>query len=140
MLLEGKVAVVSGLGPGMGRDISLALAAEGADIVMCARSEDRMATVAEEIEELGRRALTVQCDITSVDDCDAAWPTLRRPSSAASTSSSTTRSTKATSRCSRTPTSSEWRTTFEVNLFGSLQLTQALLPVARRRAATAASS
>ena len=34
MLLEGKVAIVSGIGPGMGRDIALALAREGADIVM----------------------------------------------------------------------------------------------------------
>ena len=56
MLLEGKVAVVSGLGPGMGRDISLALATEGADIVMCARSEERMSVVAAEVAELGRRA------------------------------------------------------------------------------------
>ena len=33
MLLEGRVAVVSGVGPGMGRDISLALAGAGADLV-----------------------------------------------------------------------------------------------------------
>ena len=39
-MLDGKVAVVSGLGPGMGRDISLALAGEGADIVMAARQRE----------------------------------------------------------------------------------------------------
>ncbi len=70
MLLEGKVAIVSGLGPGMGRDISLALAAHGADIVMAARREKRMAKVAAEVEALGRRALCVPTDITSVDDCE----------------------------------------------------------------------
>jgi 3-oxoacyl-[acyl-carrier protein] reductase len=64
------VAVVSGLGPGMGRDISIALATEGADIVMCARSEERMSVVAAEVAELGRRAVTVQCDITSKADCE----------------------------------------------------------------------
>ena len=46
MLLEGKVAIVSGIGPGMGRDIALALAAEGADIAMGARREKRMSSVA----------------------------------------------------------------------------------------------
>jgi NAD(P)-dependent dehydrogenase (short-subunit alcohol dehydrogenase family) len=69
MLLEGKVAIVSGLGPGMGRDISLALAREGADIVMAARREKRMKAVAEEVEALGRRAVCVPTDITSAEDC-----------------------------------------------------------------------
>ena len=57
VLLEGKVAIVSGLGPGMGRDISLALAEQGADIVMGARPENRMAGAPTEVEALGRRAL-----------------------------------------------------------------------------------
>src|SRR6476661_10498000 len=70
-MLDGKVAVVSGLGPGMGRDISLALANEGADIVMAARQEKRMAKCAPEVEALGRRALPVVCDITSAEDCEA---------------------------------------------------------------------
>ena len=48
MMLEGKVAVVSGIGPGMGRDISLALATEGADIVLSGRTEDKISAVAAE--------------------------------------------------------------------------------------------
>ena len=77
MLLEGKVAIVSGLGPGMGRDISLALAAHGADIVMAARREKRMAKVAEEVEALGRRTVCVPTDITSVEDCERLARTAR---------------------------------------------------------------
>ena len=38
MMLEGKTALVTGIGPGMGRDISLGLAKEGADIILVARS------------------------------------------------------------------------------------------------------
>ena len=54
MLLEGKVAIVSGIGPGMGRDITLALAREGADIAMGARREKGLVKVAAEVEALGR--------------------------------------------------------------------------------------
>jgi NAD(P)-dependent dehydrogenase (short-subunit alcohol dehydrogenase family) len=68
-LLAGRVAVVSGIGPGMGRDVSLALAREGADLVLAARTASKIAEVAAEVRAAGRRALEVPCDITSVDDC-----------------------------------------------------------------------
>lgn len=64
MLLEGRVVVVSGIGPGMGRDIALACARQGADVVLAARSPDRLEAVAEEVRALGRRALPVPTDVT----------------------------------------------------------------------------
>lgn len=64
MLLEDRVVVVSGIGPGMGRDISLACAQHGADVVLAARSADRLEAVAEEVRALGRRALAVPTDVT----------------------------------------------------------------------------
>ena len=72
MLLEGKVGLVSGIGPGMGRDISLAFAREGADVVLLGRTEERLHAVAAEVEALGRRALPVVCDIADEDACKAA--------------------------------------------------------------------
>lgn len=68
-LLAGRVAVVSGIGPGMGRDVSLALAREGADLVLAARSADRLAALGAEVRAAGRRALESPCDITSAGDC-----------------------------------------------------------------------
>lgn len=64
MLLKDKVAIVSGIGPGMGRDISITCAEHGADIVLAARTPERLEEVAKEVEAVGRKALCVPTDIT----------------------------------------------------------------------------
>jgi NAD(P)-dependent dehydrogenase (short-subunit alcohol dehydrogenase family) len=71
MLLEGKVAIVSGVGPGMGRDIALALANEGADVALAARTPSKLEAVAEEVRATGRRALCVPTDVTKPEQCQA---------------------------------------------------------------------
>ena len=69
MLLEGKTAVVTGIGPGMGRDIALSLAREGADVALVARSDKTVPAVAEESEAMGRRAVPVYANIADADEC-----------------------------------------------------------------------
>jgi glucose 1-dehydrogenase len=66
--LEGKVALVTGASRGIGRGCALALAAEGADIVINYRShlEDAQA-VAAQVEQMGRRALLWQADVAQRD-------------------------------------------------------------------------
>jgi NAD(P)-dependent dehydrogenase (short-subunit alcohol dehydrogenase family) len=132
MLLEGKVAVVSGLGPGMGRDISLALAKEGADIVMAARREKRMLKCAEEIEALGRRSLSVQCDITDRAACDALVEQVRAELGHADilVNNAFQDGTYSTFEDSNLD---DWRATFEVNFFGTMNLTQAMLPLLKEQ-------
>jgi NAD(P)-dependent dehydrogenase (short-subunit alcohol dehydrogenase family) len=68
-LLDGRVAIVSGVGPGMGRAIALELAGAGADLVLGARRASSWEPVVAEIEGLGRRAVGVSADITDPDDC-----------------------------------------------------------------------
>lgn len=63
-LLEGKTVVVSGIGPGLGQAVALRCAANGADIVLAARTQSRLDEVAEQVRALGVRALTVATDIT----------------------------------------------------------------------------
>ncbi len=62
-LLEDKVVVVSGVGPGLGRSIAVRCALAGADVVLAARTEARLQEVAAEVEALGRRALCIPTDI-----------------------------------------------------------------------------
>ena len=68
-MLEDKIVVVSGIGPGMGRDISLVCAREGADIVLAARTPETLEAVAAEVRELGRRTLCVPTNITDAEQC-----------------------------------------------------------------------
>ncbi len=69
MGIEGRVALVTGGGRGIGRAISLALAEDGADVAVNYRKDEEAAraTVAE-IEKLGRRGIAVQASVDSADD------------------------------------------------------------------------
>ncbi|MBF6210300.1 SDR family oxidoreductase [Nocardia puris] len=67
MLLQDKVVVVSGVGPGLGRAIAVQSAKAGADVVLASRTESRLTEVAKEIAELGRRAVVVPTDINDED-------------------------------------------------------------------------
>jgi len=61
--LDGKVAIVTGAGRGIGRACALAFAEMGADVVCAARTRDQIHDTAETVRKLGRRALAVECDV-----------------------------------------------------------------------------
>lgn len=62
--LEGKVAIVTGGGTGLGKSMSLLMAKEGADIVVGARRLNAIEQTAKEVRDLGRRALAIATDVT----------------------------------------------------------------------------
>jgi len=64
MSLQGKVALVTGSGQGIGRGIALRLAKDGADIAIVDLNEDKMRKVAHEVEALGRKATIFKADIS----------------------------------------------------------------------------
>jgi NAD(P)-dependent dehydrogenase (short-subunit alcohol dehydrogenase family) len=67
--LDGKVAIVTGASYGLGVLFTEILATAGADVVITARSVDKLNETKEMVESLGRRCLAVAGDVTSYDDC-----------------------------------------------------------------------
>lgn len=70
--LSGKVALVTGASSGMGRSTAIALANQGAKVVIAARRMEKLVALAAEIKSRGKEALPVQMDITKRTEVDAA--------------------------------------------------------------------
>ena len=68
--LDGKVAVVTGTSYGLGVLFTEILASAGADVVITARSLDKLNDTKAMVESLGRQCLVVAGDVTSYDDCE----------------------------------------------------------------------
>lgn len=66
--LSGKVAIVTGGGRGLGEQIAVGLAEAGADVVVCSRKQAACDEVAEQIRSLGRKSLSIACDVTVPED------------------------------------------------------------------------
>jgi NAD(P)-dependent dehydrogenase (short-subunit alcohol dehydrogenase family) len=72
--LTDRVAVITGGSRGLGREMALAFAAHGADVVIASRKEDACVALADEITNAtGRRALGVACHVGRWADCDALY-------------------------------------------------------------------
>ena len=71
MLLADRTAIVTGAAKGMGSAITLRLAREGADLLLCARDRDALEPVAAEAREAGRRAETISTDVTDEAQVEA---------------------------------------------------------------------
>lgn len=74
-LLDGKVAIVTGSGRGVGRGIALELAKHGADVAVVEVDADNAVNVAAEIEKLGRRSVPVPCDVSQRAEVERAVAT-----------------------------------------------------------------
>ena len=130
-LLEGRVALLAGVGVDLGSALARTFASEGAHLVLAARSEDTIRSLAREIESTGRKAIWQSTDITDREACktlvarteaelggldilvnNAVWPHGEGPLADANLD--------------------DWRTAMEVNFLGPLTMTQAAIPALRK--------
>ena len=68
---EGKKAIVTGAGRGIGRATALAFARQGADVSLAARAADEIESAGEEIRRLGRRAWAVTTDMSDLEQAES---------------------------------------------------------------------
>lgn len=132
MLLKGKTMIVSGVGPGLGREIATAAYREGASVMMGARRADSLEAVAAEIDPTGDRVGWQPTDITEPDQCT-------RLVEAAVTRFG---GVDALVNCAALDTVfggledadfDQWRRTFETNVFGTLQVCKAAVAPMKAR-------
>jgi NAD(P)-dependent dehydrogenase (short-subunit alcohol dehydrogenase family) len=131
-LLAGKVCVVSGVGPGLGRQAARGLAQHGADLVLAARREANLDAVAAEIRDMGTRVITVPTNIVEAEAC------AHLMESAAEAFGGVDVLVNNAFRPDVFQGFEEvdlalWRKIMDVNVFGSLQMTRAALPFMRSR-------
>jgi len=74
--LAGKVALVTGASQGIGRETALALAEAGAHVAVAARSEEKLAALAEQIVASGCAALAVKMDVADAEQVKAGFKTV----------------------------------------------------------------
>lgn len=129
--LHGKTALISGGNRGIGQAIAQAFAAEGSDLVLTARDVDLLESVAEALREThGIRCVTFSCDVTDepgvremVEKAEANAPIDILVNNAGIYDAGRFLDL----------TSDDFRRVFEVNFYGLLHLTQAVLPMMIRR-------
>ena len=131
-LLSGKVCVVSGVGPGLGRQAALALAAHGADLVLAARRQTTLDDVVAEVVPGGTRAIAVPTDITDPEACAGLMAAATEAFGGIDVLVNNAFRFDAFQSFEEVDLA-KWRKIMDTNLFGSLQMTRAALPSMRER-------
>jgi 3-oxoacyl-[acyl-carrier protein] reductase len=123
--LQGRVALVTGAGRGIGKAIALELAAAGADIVFTNRNKTLADAVQAEIEALGRRCVAVQADIADPAQVDAMVKQGLEALSSIDILVNNAGVTKDQLILRMTP--EDWRAVMSVNLDGMFYVTRAVI-------------
>ncbi len=130
MLLPDRVAIIAGVGPGLGRQLALAFARQGARLALGARRGDRLAAVEAEVAGLGRPVVAQPTDITDPTQCDrlvqAALDEFGRVDVLVNNAAA-----RVEDRAFADVDLDAWRDAMDVTLFGNLYMTHAVIPAMR---------
>lgn len=124
--LQGKVAVVTGAARGIGKAVAVALAKEGVNVGVIARSEDALKQVAQEIEGYGVKAAYAVADVSSLEQVQAAAATLKDALGATDILVNNAGIGKFEKLVDMNP--ADFKEIMDVNLMGTFYVTHTILP------------
>ncbi len=132
MILQDKVVIVSGIGPGLGQELAINAGREGAKVVLAARTRSFLDDVEAEVKKTGAETLVVPTDITKADQtANLVEQTVERFGRIDALINS---AYSGGTFCSFEDADlDDWRKTMEVNFFGSLSLTQQVVPLMKKQ-------
>lgn len=132
MVLDGKVLVVAGVGDGLGKEVSRLALRDGAQVVVAARSAEKLQAIAKELDASGERIAACPSDILDASSCDALMQTAVDRFggidaivnvAALDTLFGTLESTA----------DEDWKRAFETNVIGTLHVVRSAVPHLRKR-------
>lgn len=128
MLLDGKVVVVTGVGVGLGREVAEAALAQGAQVVVAARSADRLNATAAELDPSGERLVAITADLGDEESCAAlaagAVERFGRVDAVVQVAAY-----EGTFGGLHETDLDEWKMAWDVNVLGPMRLMRAMVPV-----------
>ena len=131
-LLKGRIVIVSGIGPGVGKEVAYACAREGAHVVLAARTASALEEVALGIQKRRQKALCVPTDIAKPEDCQRLVELAVKQFGRVDVLVNNAFLTHPWGPIESADFEA-WKKIFDVNLFGSLRLSQLVIPFMRRQ-------
>ena len=125
--LKGKIALVTGAGKGIGKAIAIALANEGVNVALLARTNSQLQNVAAEVEKAGVKAIVVTADIANRAEVEAAVSQVQEKLGAIDILINNAGIGKFGKFMELSP--EEWERIIQVNLMGAYYMTRAALPM-----------
>jgi len=131
VILEGKIVIVSGVGPGLGREITAAALRDGARVVVAARSAEKLQKIAAELDPSGERVAAQQADITKAEDCARLAQTAAERFGGLDAVVQVAAFETAASQLENTP-DKVWSKSFETNVVGASNVVRATAPLLKQ--------
>ena len=133
MLLQDSVAVISGIGPGLGQELGKAFAREGCKIAISCRNEANLKTFKSALEAEGAAVLACAVDITKVDHCERFVSEILEEFGSIDYLINNAYN-PGTAAMFEDSNLDDWRQPYEVNVIGSMRMIQACLPALKKSA------
>lgn len=131
-MMEGKTIVIAGVGTGLGSQVGRLGLREGANVVLAARSQDTLESIATELDPSGKRVLAVPTDITDEAQCTALAEAAAKRFGGIDAICQVAAQDRFFGGLEEV-TRDEWMAAFELGVIGSAQFTKACVPHMKSR-------